>query len=239
MTSVRLAYVFVVIFAAIIHSSDVAVSAMEISDTALTENADAGRDYVLQRLRGTEKEEFANEERNLPVMSGYVGEAEKIKGFLSMNTFTSLQEKMAKIGQAETKSANTIKNPGVVAKFFQWLMRNPKDPRTKSFIQLLRRFFLKKSKTTGEEKKFSSSLRKDAGTGVETNAPVDVPAGIGKETNAPVDVPAGIGKETNAPVDVPAGIGKETNAPVDVPAGLGKKKTVTWTENKILGPSRK
>ncbi|CAI5703212.1 unnamed protein product [Peronospora effusa] len=236
MTSVRLAYVFVVIFAAIVHSSDVAVSAMEISDTASTENADAGRDYVLQRLRGTEKEEVANEERILPVMSGYVGEAEKINGLLSMNTLTSLQKT---IGQAETKSANTIKNSGVVAKFFKWLKRNPRDPRTKSFIQWLRSFFLKKSKTTGEEKKFSSSLRKDAGTGVETNAPVDVPAGIGKETNAPVDVLAGIGKETNAPVDVPAGIGKETNAPVDVPAGLGKKKTVSWTENKILGPSPK
>ena len=90
MTSVRLVYIFVVIIAATLHSSGVAVSAMKNSDTALIGNADTGFDPGVQRrLRGAVKEDLANEERGAP--GGTSTELfEKLKDFFTKDTAKKL-----------------------------------------------------------------------------------------------------------------------------------------------------
>ena len=98
MTSVRLAYVFVAIFAATLYSSAVAVSAITNSDTALIGNTDTGlHSGVQRRLRGTVKEDLANEERVAPISgteSGVMAALEKFASGFSANGLAGIQQKI-------------------------------------------------------------------------------------------------------------------------------------------------
>ncbi|CAI5741514.1 unnamed protein product [Peronospora destructor] len=98
MTSVRLAYIFVVVFAATLYASGVAVSTMENFDTVSIENTasttDAGLDSSAQRrLRGALKQGLTDEERGPSYSAGLAKLAERRN-----NSWTRrIAEKMKKV----------------------------------------------------------------------------------------------------------------------------------------------
>ena len=121
MTSVRLVYIFVVIIAATLHSSGVAVSAMKNSDTALIGNANTGFDSGVQRrLRGAAKEDLANEERGAP--GGTSTELfEKIKDFF---TNSNVKERSKALTQKMLKKAKAIYKKHRQNPPLQYMVRN-------------------------------------------------------------------------------------------------------------------
>ena len=121
MTSVRLAYIFVVIIAATLHFSGVAASAMKNSDTALIGNADTGFDPGVQRrLRGAVKEDLANEERG--ALGGTSTELfEKIKDFF---TNSNVKERSKALTQKMLKKAKAIYKKHRQSPPLQYMVRN-------------------------------------------------------------------------------------------------------------------
>ncbi|CAI5741528.1 unnamed protein product [Peronospora destructor] len=104
MTSVRLAYIFVVVFAATLYASGVAVSTMENSNTVSIKNTasttDAGLDSNAQRrLRGAVKQGLTDEERGPSLNAGINKLAER----LNNSWMRRIAEKMKKVKASFSK----------------------------------------------------------------------------------------------------------------------------------------
>ena len=166
MTSVRLAYVFVAIFAATLYSSAVAVSAITNSDTALIGNTDTGLDSGVQRrLRGTVKEDLANDERAVSISGtegGVMAALRKFTSGFSLNGFASMQEKIRATTQMKLfyeKLSKMLKSPGGYEKLKTMFTTKSKLKKTGAAPQNVEKETALKKEPSLSEKKANDAVR--------------------------------------------------------------------------------
>ena len=207
MTSVRLAYVFVAIFAATLYSSAVAVSAITNSDTALIGNTDTGLDSGVQRrLRGTVKEDLANDERAVSISGtegGVMAALRKFTSGFSVNGLAGIQQK--------------IRFNERMKALFAWAKKIP-DGFKKLKTMLMTKFKPKKTGADPQNVGKESALKKE-------------PSLSDKEAN---DAVQPIKKDTKMDVIPPEKEAKvESTSKVNQFSKPQQKKSVTWIENDV------